>query len=162
LDDDRSAALMLLQKQLSTNCCHYGGGHKNAEHIFYLVSYTWRKRAWPIARPVTRGPQGAKPPLPKFFAPPPEKVVALKTIGHSLKNLGSSQKILRHPWCPKLVTGLPTACAKDFNFRKRMRGPEESCLYRKHAWRASCAHTGSKSWQKTHTAGHLWAYCTCM
>jgi len=30
----------------------------------------------------------------------------LKTIGHSLKNLGSSQKTLRHPWCPKLVTGL--------------------------------------------------------
>jgi len=30
----------------------------------------------------------------------------LKTIGHSLKNLGPSQKTLRHPWCPKLVTGL--------------------------------------------------------
>ena len=25
---------------------------------------------------------------------------------HSLKNLGPSQKTLRHPWCPKLVTGL--------------------------------------------------------
>jgi len=24
----------------------------------------------------------------------------------SLKNLGPSQKTLRHPWCPKLVTGL--------------------------------------------------------
>jgi len=24
----------------------------------------------------------------------------LKTIGHSLKNLGLSQKTLRHPWCP--------------------------------------------------------------
>jgi len=30
----------------------------------------------------------------------------LKTIGHSLKNLGLSQKTLRHPWCPELVTGL--------------------------------------------------------
>jgi len=30
----------------------------------------------------------------------------LKTIGHSLKNLGPSQKTLRHPWFPKLVTGL--------------------------------------------------------
>jgi len=30
----------------------------------------------------------------------------LKTIGHSLKNSGPSQKTLRHPWCPKLVTGL--------------------------------------------------------
>jgi len=30
----------------------------------------------------------------------------LKTIGHSLKNLGPSQKTLRHPWCPKPVTGL--------------------------------------------------------
>jgi len=25
----------------------------------------------------------------------------LKTIGHSLKNLGPSKKTLRHPWCPK-------------------------------------------------------------
>jgi len=30
----------------------------------------------------------------------------LKTIGHSLKNLGPSQKTLRHPWCPKLLAGL--------------------------------------------------------
>jgi len=30
----------------------------------------------------------------------------LKTIEHSLKNLGPSQKTLRHPWCLKLVTGL--------------------------------------------------------
>jgi len=30
----------------------------------------------------------------------------LKTIGHNLKNLGPSQKTLRHPCCPKLVTGL--------------------------------------------------------
>jgi len=30
----------------------------------------------------------------------------LKTIGHSLKNLGPSQKTLLHPWRPKLVTGL--------------------------------------------------------
>jgi len=30
----------------------------------------------------------------------------LKTIGHSLKTLGPSQKTLRHHWRPKLVTGL--------------------------------------------------------
>jgi len=30
----------------------------------------------------------------------------LKTIGRSLNNLSPSQKTLRHPWCPKLVTGL--------------------------------------------------------
>jgi len=30
----------------------------------------------------------------------------LKTIRHSLKNLGPSQKTLRPTWCPKLVTGL--------------------------------------------------------
>jgi len=29
----------------------------------------------------------------------------LKAIGHSLKNVGPSQKTLRHPLCPKLVTG---------------------------------------------------------
>jgi len=37
----------------------------------------------------------------------------LKTIGHSLKNLGPSRKTLRQPWCPKLVTGLdlvPKVC----------------------------------------------------
>jgi len=32
----------------------------------------------------------------------------LKTIGHSLENFGPPQKTLRHPWCPKLVTGLRT------------------------------------------------------
>jgi len=31
-----------------------------------------------------------------------------KTIGHSSKNLGPSQKTLRPSWCPKLVTGLRT------------------------------------------------------
>jgi len=30
----------------------------------------------------------------------------LKTIGHSLKNLGPFQKTLRPTWCSKLVTGL--------------------------------------------------------
>jgi len=29
-----------------------------------------------------------------------------KCVGRNLKNLGPSQKTLRHPWCPKLVTGL--------------------------------------------------------
>jgi len=33
-------------------------------------------------------------------------VKSLKTLGHGLKNLGPSQKILRHSWFPKLVTGL--------------------------------------------------------
>jgi len=30
----------------------------------------------------------------------------LQTIGHSLKNIGPSQKTRHHPWCPKLVTSL--------------------------------------------------------
>ena len=52
-------------------------------------------------------PGAAKPPL-QTFSPSPEKIcwALLKTIGHSLKNLGPSQKTLRHPWCHKLVTGL--------------------------------------------------------
>jgi len=55
-------------------------------------------------RPVTRG-EGAKP--THLFVPPGKIGWAyLKTIGHSLKSLGPSQKTLRHPWCPKLVTGL--------------------------------------------------------
>jgi len=37
-----------------------------------------------------------------------------KTIGHSLKNLSPSQKILRHPWYPKLVTGLILIMKKYF------------------------------------------------
>jgi len=32
-----------------------------------------------------------------------------KIIGHSSKNLGPSQKILRPSWCPKLVMGLVLA-----------------------------------------------------
>jgi len=47
-------------------------------------------------RPVTRGREPPK----IFFAP------LKKCVGHSLKNLGSSQKTLRPSWCPKLVTGL--------------------------------------------------------
>jgi len=31
-----------------------------------------------------------------------------KTIGHSSKNLGLSQKPLSLSWCPRLVTGLVT------------------------------------------------------
>jgi len=44
----------------------------------------------------------------------------LKTIGHSLKNLGPSQKPLRHPWCPKLVTGLTRTVFIEFstNFKQ--------------------------------------------
>ena len=46
----------------------------------------------------------------KFFSP------LEKCVGHSqdivLKTLGYSQKILRPPWRPKLVTGLVCACEK--------------------------------------------------
>jgi len=42
----------------------------------------------------------------------------LKTIGHSLKNLDASQKTLRRPWCPKLVTGL---IAHSLKIRARLR-----------------------------------------
>jgi len=49
---------------------------------------------------VTRGAQGVSS-LWKIIRHPLEKCVA-----HSLKKLGLSQKTLRHPWCPKLVTGL--------------------------------------------------------
>ena len=48
------------------------------------------------------GAQGGRSLLEKF-SPPVEKC-----IGHSLKNLGPSQKNLRPPHCPKLVTGLVT------------------------------------------------------
>jgi len=42
------------------------------------------------------------------FSPPLGKMcwAYIKTIGQRLKNLGLSQKAIRHPWCPKLVTGL--------------------------------------------------------
>ena len=35
-----------------------------------------------------------------------------KTIGHSSKTFGTSQKTLRTPWCPKLVTCLKETCVK--------------------------------------------------
>ena len=41
-----------------------------------------------------------------------------QTIGHSLKNLGPSQKTLRHPLCPKLVTGLCRAIIDPEHFHK--------------------------------------------
>ena len=44
-----------------------------------------------------RGVGGESP--AKFLAP------LEKCVGESLKNLGASQKTLRHTWCPKLVTG---------------------------------------------------------
>jgi len=57
-------------------------------------------------RPVTRG-KGSEAYLANLFAPPGNICWAyLETIGHSLKILGPSQKTLRHPCCPKLVTGL--------------------------------------------------------
>jgi len=40
----------------------------------------------------------------------------LKTIGHSLKKLGPTQKILRPTWCPKLVTGLGKHRLMDWLF----------------------------------------------
>jgi len=54
--------------------------------------------------PATRGGEG---PLEKS-SPLPGKMcwTWFKTIGHSSKNLGPSQKTLRPSWCPKLVTGL--------------------------------------------------------
>ena len=49
---------------------------------------------------------GLRPPR-KFFAPSGKICWAyFKTIEHSLKNLSPSQKTLRPPYCPKLVTGL--------------------------------------------------------
>ena len=48
----------------------------------------------------------AKPPR-KFFSSPGKICwTSFKTIGHSSKKLGPSQKTLRPSWCPKLVTGL--------------------------------------------------------
>ena len=54
-------------------------------------------------RPVTR--RGA--PLEKF-SPSPGKMcwTYFKAIGHSFTKFSPSQKTLRPPWCPKLVTGL--------------------------------------------------------
>jgi len=42
-----------------------------------------------------------------------------ETVGHSLKNLGPSQKTLRSPYCPKLVTCL-VASAREWNFTAQM------------------------------------------
>jgi len=50
------------------------------------------------SRPVTRG--GSETHLKKF-SPPLEKCV-----GDNFKNVGPSQKTLRLPWCPKVVTVL--------------------------------------------------------
>jgi len=74
---------------------------KNQPLIIYIYNFFSPKVT---IRPVTRGNLPAK-----LFALHGKFCWAqLQTIGHSLKNLGPSQKTLRHPWCPKLVTGLVT------------------------------------------------------
>jgi len=45
-------------------------------------------------------------PLKNVFPPGKMCWAQVKTIRHSLKKLGPSQKTLRHSWCPTLVTGL--------------------------------------------------------
>jgi len=50
-------------------------------------------------KPVTRGCAGRRSLPCKIFRPK-------NVLGHSWKNLGPSQRTLRHSWCPKLVTGL--------------------------------------------------------
>jgi len=39
--------------------------------------------------------------------------VKFESIGHSSRNMGPSQKILRPSWCSKLVTGLVPGCSAD-------------------------------------------------
>jgi len=56
-----------------------------------VISWNQARNQW--------GRWGEKPPR-KNFTP------LEKSVGHSLKNLGTSQKTFRHPRCPKLVTGL--------------------------------------------------------
>ena len=50
---------------------------------------------------------------------PPWKMcwTQFKTIGHSLKNLGPSQKTLRPTWCPKLVVGLRMIVLQPLRWR---------------------------------------------
>ena len=59
-------------------------------------------------RPVTSGDAGRAKPPHENFSPPPGKMCWLQfeNIGHSLKQLGSSQNTLILSWCPKLVTVL--------------------------------------------------------
>jgi len=45
----------------------------------------------------------------------------LKAIGHSLNNLGPSQKTLRHPLCPNLVTDLIAHSLKIWAPQKTLR-----------------------------------------
>jgi len=55
-------------------------------------------------RPVIRGGEAAPE---KFFSSPGKMCwTSFKTIGHSSKAWGPSQKTLRPSWCSKLVTGL--------------------------------------------------------
>ena len=58
-----------------------------------------------------------KPSPRKIFAPTGKLCWAcFETIGHNLKNLGPSQKTLRPPWCPKLVTGVEVQQTFSFPF----------------------------------------------
>jgi len=64
---------------------------------------------WDINVPQARNPggrKGANPPRKNFALPEKKCWTWFKSIGHSSKNLGPSQKTLRPSWCPKLVTSL--------------------------------------------------------
>jgi len=65
------------------------------------------------------GAQGGEAPVGIFFVSPGKTCrTKFKTIGHSSKIFGSSQKTLRAPWCRKLVTCLKEACVKNKHCQK--------------------------------------------
>ena len=69
------------------------------DRMIGLIFFGRLKIIWSMTRSVTRGRRGLHPPGKMCWA-------SVKAIGHSLKNVGPSQKTFRHPYCLKLVTGL--------------------------------------------------------
>ena len=59
-----------------------------------------------VSGPYLVGRRRLKAPLNYFHPPGKMCWMQFKPIGHSLKNLGPSQKTFHLPWYPKLVTGL--------------------------------------------------------
>jgi len=66
------------------------------------------------ARTVTRGAGRENTPWKVFISPEKTCWTKFKIIRHSSKIFGPSQKTLRTPWCPKLVT-----CLKEAGVEKK-------------------------------------------
>jgi len=88
-----------------------------------------------------QGAQGGRSPPHKIFRLPGKTCwTKFKTIGHSSNIFGPSQKTLRTPWCPKLVTCLKEACVKNKHCYQKSAFLEPVLLFHRGGFRGEGDH----------------------